>query len=448
MRIYLNGNIDISTTNVTMSNGSSVNLQLGWVSTPAANKILNIDDIYVDDSSSLTDTGDIRVTAKLPNAENVNDFDTAIGNARGASDFNNVNERALSETNGWRHNALTAVNENYGLQNASAGDVDITGATIVVRKGWIWAKHATGAISFITSASNQSKTAGTSLVLTVPIGGWATGSSVIITFACDDTAGTYSVADTALNTYTQDATITNSGDVITKVFSTHNISALAAGDTITITHPSLTARAAIAANFTGLATSSVLDLSLVDTDTDNTPSYNNATTDTTQADEVIIGAYGGEGPNGDVWGDDTTLSDEEIIAQIGTTTGGAASNITAFMMYRIVSSIGKHDTDATISTARDSATALVSYKANISAGTPKITNNGTDTAITLTTTSSLFTNIVDSASYPSNAAGIGMISGGGGLDTYLYECGMLIAYTPAAVGGTYVNSYIGPVGYF
>ena len=137
-----------------------------------------------------------------------------------------------------------------------------------------------------------------------------------------------------------------------------------------------------------------------------------------------------------MWGDPTTLSDENIVAQIGTTGGAAGTNVTAFMLYRIVTSAAQWDTDASIDSSRDWAACLVSYKGQV-VGTPKITNNGTDTAITLTTSSSLFTNIVDSATYPSDAAAIGMLSGGGAANTYFYEGGMLIAYIPGAGGVTF-----------
>lgn len=433
IRVFLNGSLDISVSNGANVGTGTTTLTLGWAQIPGANKVLNLDDVYIDDSSALTDTGDIRVTAKLPNAENVNNFDTAIGNARGTTDYNNVNERALSETNGWRHDALTVVNENYGIQNAATGDVDLTDATLVARTAWLWAKRdsAAQAIGFVTSATNQSKTAGTTLQVTVPVGGFAAGSSVIVCFAGDQLTTNPTCADDKGNTYARDSGAATAFDVNTIVFSTHNITALVAGDKITITHDSITARAAVVANFTGLGTSSVLDLNLGTTGTSTTPRYGNTTDTTIQADELIIGAYGGEGPNGDVWGDVTTLSDEEIVAQIGTTGGGAATNITAFMMYRIVSSTAQWDTDASIDNSRDWSCRLVSYKANAEAGTPKITNNGTDTAISLTITSALYTNIVDSASYPSNAATIGMVSSGGGNNTYLYEGGMLIAYTPA-----------------
>ena len=224
LRLYKDAASDISVTNSgTLNSTGSADVDMGWMSASVGNSlILNIDDIYVDNSAALTDTGNVKVTAKLPAANNVNAFNTVIG-ANPANRWTNVNERALSETNGWGDNAASTQLENYGLQGASAGDVDISAATIVARTAWIWAKQ------------------------------------------------------------------------------------------------------------------------------------------------------------------------------------------------------------------------LVAV-----AGTPGITNNGTTTAITLTTTSALYTNIVDSASYPSDVAGIGMRSAGVAADaTDLFECGMLIAYTPAAGGLT--TEYVAPI---
>jgi hypothetical protein len=59
-------------------------------------------------------------------------------------------------------------------------------------------------------------------------------------------------------------------------------------------------------------------------------------------------------------------------------------------------------------------------------------DNGTESAITLTGTPALYTKITDSATYPTNAAGIGMRSTGAAVDTFLYEAGTLIAYKPGA----------------
>ena len=141
IRVFVDESSSISVTNGTSVPTGSADVSIGWLGSPGANKIMNFDDIYIDNSSALTDTGNIRVTAKLPNAENVNNFDTAIGNVRGTSDFNNVNERALSETNGWQQAGNTNVVENYGIQDAATGDVDITDATLVARIAWIWAKE-------------------------------------------------------------------------------------------------------------------------------------------------------------------------------------------------------------------------------------------------------------------------------------------------------------------
>ena len=70
-------------------------------------------------------------------------------------------------------------------------------------------------------------------------------------------------------------------------------------------------------------------------------------------------------------------------------------------------------------------------RAAATGGTPGIVDNGATTGITIAATSALYTLITDSATYPSNAAGIGMRSMGTADDTFLYECGTLIAYTPA-----------------
>ncbi len=63
-------------------------------------------------------------------------------------------------------------------------------------------------------------------------------------------------------------------------------------------------------------------------------------------------------------------------------------------------------------------------------GTPKLMDNGTETAVVLTTAAALYTVITDSALYPGNAAGIGMRSANAAAGTFLYECGTLIAYIP------------------
>lgn len=61
-------------------------------------------------------------------------------------------------------------------------------------------------------------------------------------------------------------------------------------------------------------------------------------------------------------------------------------------------------------------------------GTPKITVNGSDYDITLTTSPAIYREPVTDPAYPTDAAAIGMKSSGTADDTYLYECGVVIAY--------------------
>ncbi len=103
------------------------------------------DDIYVDNRTDLTDPGDIRVTAKRPIANGTtNGFTTQIGSGgsgTGTGHSPQVNEQPLSQTNGWSMvGAGSAVTEEYNVQSLSAGDVDLTGQTIVDWMGWIFAK--------------------------------------------------------------------------------------------------------------------------------------------------------------------------------------------------------------------------------------------------------------------------------------------------------------------
>jgi hypothetical protein len=71
-------------------------------------------------------------------------------------------------------------------------------------------------------------------------------------------------------------------------------------------------------------------------------------------------------------------------------------------------------------------------KITVASVAAKIMDNGTEFPITLTTSSALYTHCTTSAGYPSNAAGIGARSSTTA-NTFLYECGTLIAYiTPAA----------------
>lgn len=126
-------------------------------------------DVYVDNgasSSSQPDTGDVRVTAKRPNANGTtNDFVTQIGasgSGYGSGHSPQVNERALSTTNGWSVvGAGSAVTEEYNIEGVSVGDVDLTKAPLIDYTGWVYAKaltSETGQITVNGATSNISLT--------------------------------------------------------------------------------------------------------------------------------------------------------------------------------------------------------------------------------------------------------------------------------------------------
>src|SRR5262249_18469982 len=118
--------------------------------------VVNIDDVYVDDSSGLTDTGNIHVTAKRPTTRSIANFDTLLGTGA-------VNERPISETNGREQATATQVTEGYDIEARSVGDVDLSTAAIVARTAWIWSKMGAGAGGQTTTIVNNGTGTGVTL---------------------------------------------------------------------------------------------------------------------------------------------------------------------------------------------------------------------------------------------------------------------------------------------
>ncbi|MBX3025899.1 VWA domain-containing protein [bacterium] len=208
-----------------------------------------------------------------------------------------------------------------------------------------------------TIGTASSKTAGTTIAVTVPAGGVAAGNSIILTLAMDNASGTVSATDSANNTYSADATVTNADGVRTVILAAHNVAALAAGNTITVSHPSVTARALAANEFSGILAPSPLDKVKTQTGTGTVPSSGLSAT-TTQAYELVIGAIGVEGPSGDSF---TAGPYYTGLTRAGTTGGTADTNITINPEFRIVTLTGAYAADGTI-TSRDWAVALATYK--------------------------------------------------------------------------------------
>lgn len=169
-KVYINGILEINASAAVQGNGSanstaSVSFgqnssSLGSFATPAVSTIW-IDSMYIDNRADLTDCGAIDVTAKRPNANGTtNGFTTQIGaggSGYGSGHSPQVNERPLSTTNGWSMvGAGSAITEEYTIESAATGDVDISTATIVDFMGWVYAKALVGETGSIIVAGSSS----------------------------------------------------------------------------------------------------------------------------------------------------------------------------------------------------------------------------------------------------------------------------------------------------
>lgn len=139
--LFKNGVPDISVTNATLPAIGARTFSIGNMS---ANSTLDIrvSDVYIDNGTTLDDIGNVWVTAKRSFANGTtNGFTTQIGSGGsgyGTGHSPQVNERPLSNTNGWSMIGVgSAVTEEYTIEGKAVGDMDITGLTIIDYEGWI-----------------------------------------------------------------------------------------------------------------------------------------------------------------------------------------------------------------------------------------------------------------------------------------------------------------------
>ena len=143
-KIYIDGVLDSTANAGTMSGSPTFDRLSLAISAIGANKNHWFDDIYVDDgasSSSQPDTSNIFVTNKRPNANGTTNGWTGTGAGSGYGTGNSVyvNEQPLSTASYVSVvGAGSAVTEEYNIENASTGDVNITGLTLVDYVGWVY----------------------------------------------------------------------------------------------------------------------------------------------------------------------------------------------------------------------------------------------------------------------------------------------------------------------
>src|SRR2546428_4884980 len=171
------------------------------------------------------------------------------------------------------------------------------------------ASEAHAGIAFVKNVGTATgNNTGTTIAITLQTGvSVAAGNSVILSFVSADLGTTgFSATDSAGTTYTVDKAGVRSGSVGTVILSAHNVSALAAANTITVTFPSTTSRRVLTADeFSGLAKSGTLDKTSTGNGSGTTPD-SGFTVTTTQAAELLLGAIGVAGAAGDTF----TASDD------------------------------------------------------------------------------------------------------------------------------------------
>jgi len=171
--LYIDGVFESSATAGTLTRTGTDKFRIASNGGAGANKINRFDDIYIDDGSNYTDPGAVRVTNKRPNANGTNNnFVTQIGaggSGYGSGHSPQVNEQPLSTTNGWSVvGAGSAVTEEYTIENALTGDVNMNLVSIIDYMGWLYSSSLvseTGQIKVGGVASNIALTSTNTLFL-------------------------------------------------------------------------------------------------------------------------------------------------------------------------------------------------------------------------------------------------------------------------------------------
>lgn len=163
--VYLNGNVEISVSNITVAAATATTFELGISDSPHSPGVAMsayFAHIFVDNGSS-GDPGDIRVTAKRPLSNgSANNWTTnGSAGAYGSGNARYVNERPLNNTDYMSTTGTSSQVEEYSIEGASAGDIDISSKNIFDYMGWVDANASTtltANIILANSASNVSLT--------------------------------------------------------------------------------------------------------------------------------------------------------------------------------------------------------------------------------------------------------------------------------------------------
>ena len=192
-----------------------------------------------------------------------------------------------------------------------------------------------------------------------------TGALIVVCIAQDGVGAGASLSDSVSNTYAAANTAVNTDGVWTSIWYSDNSTSLPSGGTITVDWGggNEVGKAIAALYCEGIATTSALDKTGTAIGSDAAPLVSTSAT-TTQADELTIGVVGTEGPSGDTFTQDASPAYATPPVRVGTTGGGAASNITLAGGHFIETTTGVKTYDPTLGTARDWAAVIATFKAS------------------------------------------------------------------------------------
>lgn len=440
-RVFLD---DATSAECTLSNQS---VTTGFVSLPFGSsqgtqtQNYFFDGIYIDDGTGLDNpfTEGFGVTRKAPAASGTNNaFDTQIGSSTNRWDA--VSELPIATGKGWQQAGSSQVIEAYGIQSPAIGDIDITGAQFIGWKAWLSGKGqdvTTGAPK--AQAVNNAKATGTTLALgPVTV---AAGDVIVVLFG-DQVAGTAPTIGDNIggNTWTA---LTGPNTNTARISKWYCIVTNGGSMTVTVTFQS---SAGARAGALGVWDASLFGASPLDSNVananDSTSPYDCPLSGTlAQANEIVLGFCARASSAALSAG----ASETGIIEAHSSGSGGAGANVSVGLTYRLVTATTSIQPQMT-GTSVAGVVGTASFKITpIAAGTPKLVDNGTDIAITLTSTQTYYEHINTSASYPSAGNTVGMKSTGSAMDTFLYECGIQIVYT-GPLGAALLGVPEGPSG--
>jgi len=181
VNVFLNGKLEITQNSGTLTNTTGTNFRLTVAAAAGANVKFWFDDVFLDNGTDLADPGNIIVTNKRPNANGAaNGFTTQIGaggSGYGTGHSPQVNEQPLSTTNGWSIASASALTEQYTIEGAATGDVDVSRRdySLVDYMGWIDAKTASaGTRNIVLAGVATNITTTTSFALYTKVAGSTT----------------------------------------------------------------------------------------------------------------------------------------------------------------------------------------------------------------------------------------------------------------------------------